>query len=101
MNLLIRGAPQDLKSTQKCHYWKTRLVSHWNIPSIAFTLNINMRGTNHIPMDLGGFVKVLVAAQVGCRINVLMAHTPLGSLNLMTFLKTAVSRHVTPVWCVR
>ena len=71
------GAPQDLSSIQQCQSWTTKLVNYWNIASFAVTQNIKMVVTHPITMNLGGFAKVLVAAQDSQRINVLRAHKTL------------------------
>ena len=57
--------------------------------------------THPIAMNSVVFANVLVAEKVGRRSSVLRAQTPLGYLNLKTFLKTVRRRYATPVWCVR
>ena len=76
LNSLIYVAPQELNNTQQFHSWTMKLDNHWNIASFVVTQNIRRFGTHHIPMNLAGFAKVLVVAQMGQRSNVLTAQTP-------------------------
>ena len=45
--------------------------NHWDIASCAVKQNIRRFGTHPIPINLAGFVKVSVAAQVGKRSNII------------------------------